>query len=358
MRAAWIQSPFMTEQECGLLAPLLSQQDEIIQNFGFSGLHQAVLGIKPKSFLDSSPAVSSMPDAVDVFGWTPLHWAAHNGDADALGRLIKLGCTVDARSGRNETPLHIASEAGSVECAGLLLAAGASVSAISSGSRTPLYYGAKSRRRSVSMLELLIQHGAQVTEKKSSISRTPLLVGYDKDDVVRLLLRHGACVDDCDNGGWTVIMRAVRIGAAKSVALLLEARADTSPVDKSGKNILHHAAIGANLATLKCLSMADLEGVDPDLVDKDGDTPSELFHSGHRLVSVDDEKKEEEEERAVFEALAEKARALWKRRGGGGGSSSSAQEDSRSEEAFRSDEEAQSEEEFHSAEEEQSGEEG
>ena len=351
MRAAWIQSPFMTEQECGLLAPLLSQQDEIIQNFGFSGLHQAVLGIKPKSFLDSSPAVSSMPDAVDVFGWTPLHWAAHNGDADALGRLIKLGCTVDARSGRNETPLHIASEAGSVECAGLLLAAGASVSAISSGSRTPLYYGAKSKRRSVSILELLIQHGAQVTER-SSISRTPLLVGYDKDDVVRLLLRHGACVDDCDNGGWTVIMRAIRIGAAKSVALLLEAGADTSPVDNSGKNILHHAAIGANLATLKRLSIADLEGVDPDLLDKDGDTPSELFHSGHRLVSVDDEKKEEE--RAVFEALTEKARALWKRRGG----SSSSDEDSRSEEAFRSDEEAQSEEEFHSAEEEQSGEEG
>jgi len=351
MRAAWIQSPFMTEQERSLLAPLLSQQDEIIQNFGFSGLHQAVLGIKPKSFLDSFPAVSSMPDAADVFGWTPLHWAAHNGDADALGRLIKLGCTVDARSGRNETPLHIASEAGSVECAEILLEAGAYVSAISSGSRTPLYYGAKSRRRSVSILELLIQHGAQVTEK-SSISRTPLLVGYDKDDVVRLLLRHGACVDDRDNGGWTVIMRAIRIGAAKSVALLLEAGADTSPVDNSGKNILHHAAIGANLATLKCLSTADLKGVDTDLLDKDGDTPSELFQSGRRLVSVDDEK-EKEEERAVFEALTEKARALWKRRGG----SSSSDEDSRSEEAFRSDEEAQSEEEeFQSAEEEQSGE--
>ena len=61
-------------------------------------------------------------------GWTPLHWAAQQGNADALAKLAAWegGRGVDARaSDTGDTPLMVAAAAGRVDCCEALLAAGA-----------------------------------------------------------------------------------------------------------------------------------------------------------------------------------------------------------------------------------------
>ena len=60
-------------------------------------------------------------------GWTPLHWAAQQGNADALAKLAAWegGRGVDARaSDTGDTPLMVAAAAGRVDCCEALLAAG------------------------------------------------------------------------------------------------------------------------------------------------------------------------------------------------------------------------------------------
>lgn len=299
----------MTDDERAMLYSLFSTEEEVIQSFGFTVLHQSIVGIASPAVFDLPAVISPFIDSTDALGWTPLHWAANRSNADALRRLLLLGCNIHALTNRGETALHIACDSGSIECAELLLATGASVSATTAPNsfRTPLHQAAMSKRTSIPLLRLLLQHGAQI-EAKDSSGRTPFHLAQGNPNVVRLLLRLGAKVNDLDNDGNTPLVSAVRLGAAGSVALLLqEGSADVGVINRFGQNILHFAALDANLATLKCLARADLQGVDPDAETNNGMTPSQLFFSEVGVVLTVDEGERERDYQAWRE-LVEKAR--------------------------------------------------
>ena len=62
-------------------------------------------------------------------GWTPLHYAAREGQAQVVEVLIARGAEIDARDNQGMTPLHWAAERGQHELAGLLIDAGANMTA-------------------------------------------------------------------------------------------------------------------------------------------------------------------------------------------------------------------------------------
>jgi ankyrin repeat protein len=95
--------------------------------------------------------------AMDAFGCTALHRAAH-ADAIADARaLLEARADPDARDAWDETPLHIAARSGSTEICSLLLQNGAEPNSISAQDWTPLLNAAHAGKAAT--CELLLEHG-------------------------------------------------------------------------------------------------------------------------------------------------------------------------------------------------------
>jgi ankyrin repeat protein len=78
----------------------------------------------------------------DLYGWTPLHFAANCADTDIAGILLEKGADVHARSDDGSTPLLIAANNGRSEVITLLLGAGADVHDKDENGATALIYAA------------------------------------------------------------------------------------------------------------------------------------------------------------------------------------------------------------------------
>ena len=48
-------------------------------------------------------------DVQDIFGWTPLHWAAHEGHASVIMVLLDAGAKPDVRDEEGKTPFDVIS---------------------------------------------------------------------------------------------------------------------------------------------------------------------------------------------------------------------------------------------------------
>src|SRR5436190_21046903 len=99
------------------------------------------------------------PD-IDEFGRTPLHYAARDGDAGHVQRLIDDGADVNAADVNRWTPLHFAAQAVSAAVAAKLIEAGANVAIRDRFGNTPLFRAVFSSCGDGSVIELLLNAGA------------------------------------------------------------------------------------------------------------------------------------------------------------------------------------------------------
>lgn len=192
-------------------------------NFGRTPLHVANRRkykdiaelLKKHGGLDTTPAPVAMLDAAedsdlktaetllkknpnlaftrDPDGWTPLLFAAKNGDKSMIQLLITYKSNINIRDGEGETPLHWAimslTPKDSVK---LLLANGADVNARDAEGKTPLHLAVDYWWRDPLIAELLLVKGADVNVKDSN-GQTPYkhaLLGGETD-VAELLCKHG-----------------------------------------------------------------------------------------------------------------------------------------------------------------------
>lgn len=89
--------------------------------YGFSPLHEAVLDLHNRRLEDVAGALTTtVVDAIDYDGRTPLSWASSRGDSQAVGKLLALGADCNRADEQNNTPLIYASSV-SKECVDLLL---------------------------------------------------------------------------------------------------------------------------------------------------------------------------------------------------------------------------------------------
>ncbi|KAI1339173.1 hypothetical protein F5Y15DRAFT_80694 [Xylariaceae sp. FL0016] len=212
--------------------------------------------------------------------------AAEGGSAPVVTELLRHGADPNTRSGRSsgQTALFSAVVKGHDKTVEALLAGGADVEAQDREGRSALLYVASERQAkrkwTTSTLKLLLDKGADL-EVKDHIDRTPLLWAATngnvelarfllenganvtakntrdktalhlvaerndkehREDMVQLLLEHGADVGSVSDGWWTPLHNAAQSGHLGIAVLLLEAGANVNAELSNGMTPLHWAA--------------------------------------------------------------------------------------------------------------------
>ena len=217
--------------------------------------------------------------AEDNEGRTPLHVAADDGSVEIVHMLLEHGANINARTSRGSTPLHVAARR-SIEILPTLFEHGANVSAEDDKGRTPLHVVGDdwtievicmllervnagtshsltplhlAARRSVEILRVLLEHGANV-DAEDDKGRTPLNVVPDfwSVEIVQVLLEHGARVGAEDNEGRTPLHVAAR-RSVDILRVLLEHGANVGAEDYLGRTALHEAAQHGSIEVVRML---------------------------------------------------------------------------------------------------------
>ncbi|MCJ0904406.1 ankyrin repeat domain-containing protein [Rhodococcus sp. ARC_M6] len=102
---------------------------------------------------------------VDRGGRIPLHYAALEGTADDVTRLLQAGQDVHAVDHAGFTPLHFAAQDGRPDNARVLIAAGADVNAGDAKGDTPLKKAVMGSHDYVGVIKVLRENGADPTIK-------------------------------------------------------------------------------------------------------------------------------------------------------------------------------------------------
>jgi len=109
---------------------------------------------------------------VDEYGRIPLHYAAVDGDFDALIRLLDSGSSVDVQDDNGWTALHFAAQGGHSKMVEELLKRGANLKLVNSHGNTPLWVGLMSARGDFTIVKMLLASGAD-PDCKNAYGRSP-----------------------------------------------------------------------------------------------------------------------------------------------------------------------------------------
>jgi arylsulfatase len=187
--------------------------DEKVGEFGgFTHFHRAA----EKGFLRSLKAHIEKGWDVNIKddrGMTALHYAAGEGQYDAVLELLAARALADARGARGWSPLHMAAALGHVQVAAALLDHRADPGVVDDSGLTPLHHAA----------------------------------GEGSTRVARLLISQGAPLHARDRMEWTPLHHAAYEGHEETMDALLAAGADASARNRAGRTPAEQAALRAHL---------------------------------------------------------------------------------------------------------------
>jgi ankyrin repeat protein len=187
--------------------------------------------------------------------------AAERGDTAAIVRLLAEGAAIDARDARGRTALLAATHANRVEAAAALIDAGADINIRDDLKDNPfLYAGAEGL---LDTLRLLIAAGAD-TRLTNRYGGTALIPAAERGHVavVEELLTHSDVdVNHINNLGWTALLEAIVLSDGgprhqQIVQLLIAHGADVNIPDKDGVTPLQHARQRGFAAIERALAQA------------------------------------------------------------------------------------------------------
>jgi ankyrin repeat protein len=206
------------------------------------------------------------PNAKDVYGRTPLWFAAANGHQAAAKLLLKKG-DIDPDSHDTQfrrTPLSYAAEKGHDAVVKLLLAReGIRIDSKDSKRRMPLSYAVQNGHETT--VKLLLRAGGR---PEKTMLRRAARNGHEA--IVLLLLESGVNIDaNADGYKQTALHLAARNGHEAVVRLLIENKAITTAKDKIGATALHWAVWQGHKSVVSYL----LPTANIDMKDRLGGTP-------------------------------------------------------------------------------------
>ncbi len=235
---------------------------------------------------------------IDSRGWGILHHASRLGNREMVRVLLDWGADVNACTSSGATALLMASHSGYCDVVRLLLERGAEVNSVDIQGFTPLM--AASMQGNNEVVELLLQNGAKVNMAVSQgdhstaltfasqmgyISTAKLLLQANIDvatflhtniadvnlpgpgggpplllasqngnpDLVRLLVEHGAEVDQLDSRSKTALIHAAQHGHTEVVSLLIQAGAGVNLASQNGRTALIQASQNGHTNAVKVL---------------------------------------------------------------------------------------------------------
>lgn len=155
----------------------------------------------------------------DAFGeWerTPLILAAHMGQAEIVGSLLRLGAQVNAKDNTDSTPMSRgntallkAAQRDHTEVIQVLLTQGKGIDVNAQTKEGHSALWLVSEHEDLPALKLLHEHGARINTADGtgrSVLTTTML--HKKREVLEYLVGNGANVDHLDNGGHSTLMEA------------------------------------------------------------------------------------------------------------------------------------------------------
>jgi uncharacterized protein len=172
--------------------------------------------------------------------------AAERGDTAAVQRLIADGAAINAQDARGRTPVMAATHANRVETVDALIRAGADINIRDDRKDNPfLYAGAEGL---LDILRLTIAAGAD-TKLTNRFGGTALIPAAERGHVAivfELLRRTDVDVNHINNLGWTALLEAIVLSDGgvrhqQIVRLLIDHGADVTIADKDGVTPLQHA---------------------------------------------------------------------------------------------------------------------
>lgn len=221
---------------------------------GSSPSSQAVIGRVGQSSSESQIeriVIESAPSSgFFVSGWTILHAAVRNGDIEGVKATLAAGIFPTCKTEDMAwTPLWIAACTQKLEIAEILLNAGADVNAMTNDGRTAINEAAKIGATEI--IQLLINHGADMELSAAKFGETPLLSAAAKGHIaaVRTLLTAGANIRASQFGGWTALHYALLNKSPEMACMILKYSPDVNAATTGGARALHLAAL-AGMASL------------------------------------------------------------------------------------------------------------
>lgn len=244
--------------------------------------------------MNSPPMLPSLKHAhlsrLDQLGLAPLHWAARKRDLKLARTLLIAGADPDVLDSQGMTPLCHAVGKQDVECARLLLRAGADVNIANRYGEAPIIYCFDRP----DILRLLLDHGARLCQQRNSTGwSTPLgraafcsLDYKEKDSTtdkwpasLDLLMDAGLDID-FPEGDWKQAPLSMALGSrnAPLVELLIQRGADLKTLDIKSNTILHYEARWAQKECIHVLRRAKIYEIDPNAENLEGVTPMAIIN--------------------------------------------------------------------------------
>ena len=194
----------------------------------------------PNAYAQTAPSTS------EISNYVGLHRAAHQGDTEAVKRLIQSGANLEARDGSGRTPLLVAGFASHDPIVKLLAEAGADMNAKENRAYDIITIAAVAN--DVEMLNLALELGASAGNTTSPYDGTALIAAahLGHHEIVDSLIKNNAPLDHINNLNWTALIEAVILGNGgknhtKTLELLLKAGANKTIADGQGITPLEHA---------------------------------------------------------------------------------------------------------------------
>jgi ankyrin repeat protein len=184
-----------------------------------------------------------------------LHIAAKHNRAEVAAALVDAGADIEMHGWEGMTPLGTAAHYGSVATARMLLQRGAAHIPAGDSRNTPALTTAAASGQ-VKMLEILVEHGADVNRTDASWQIATALhaaAAGGHVEAARYLISQKAVVDAPGYEKATPLHTAAKEGTAAIVELLLASGADVNSRDASNYTALQKAAGRKDNAVLRAL---------------------------------------------------------------------------------------------------------
>lgn len=179
-------------------------------------------------------------NATDNDGWTPLMYAAKNGDLTIVQALLSAPrIDIDAENTDGTTAVLVATDLGEEDVVKALIGHGANVNTPDNHGWTPLMAAAQDGCLTIVKILLCAPQIDIHAKKYDGMNALMFAAGNDKDDIVKVLIEHGANVNSTSINGSTPLMLAAQKGNLPTVQALLSApRVDINAWDGSGATAL------------------------------------------------------------------------------------------------------------------------